>query len=378
MVGRKRVVETPEVLLQGNVAVAEAAIAVGCRFFGGYPITPSSEIMVRMAELLRAGDGVFIQMEDELASISAIIGASWSGSKSMTATSGPGLSLMQEALGYAYFTETPLVLVDIQRAGPATGQATHVGQGDIMQLRYGSHGDVFPVALVPWSVQECYDLTIRAFNLSEKYRVPVFLAADEAVGHLRENVVLHRNFEVVDRVKEGEGGPFGSPLPDGVPIMPSFGDGKRLMVTGSTHDGRGFRKVDDPEIHDALVTRLMRKTLDHVDEIVETEEHMLDDAEVAFFAYGVSARSALAAVKRLRSKGVKAGLLRALTIWPFPEKQVTQLGAKVKAIVVPELNKGMIAGVAREFTGTPVHAFTQTNGKIIEPNRLVKFVEELP
>lgn len=375
--GPEKTKRSDELLLQGNVAVAEAAARVGCRFFGGYPITPSSEIMVRMAELLRASGGVFIQMEDELASICAVIGASWSGARAMTATSGPGFSLMQEALGYAYFTETPLVLVNVQRAGPATGQATHVGQGDVMQFRYGSHGDVFPIALVPWSVQECYDLTIRAFNLSEKFRIPTFLATDEAVGHLRENVVLHDDFEVIDRVRVGDGDPFGSDLPDGVPVMPAFGDGKSLMVTGSTHNPQGFRRVDDPDIHDALVTRLMRKTTDHVDEIVETESYYMDDAEVAFFAYGISARSAMAATRRLRARGRKVGLLRTKTLWPFPEKQVKDLGDRVSAVVVPELNKGMMASVASAFSAAKVHAVTQTNGKTIKPERLVSFVEEL-
>jgi 2-oxoglutarate ferredoxin oxidoreductase subunit alpha len=305
------------------------------------------------------------------------VGASWSGAKVMTATSGPGFSLMQEGLGYAYFTETPLVLVDIQRAGPATGQATHVGQGDVMQFRYGSHGDVSPIALAPWSVQEMYDLTIRAFNLAEKYRLPVFLAADEAVGHMRETAILHENYDIVNRVKEGDGPPFGHDMPDGVPPMPAFGDGAALMVTGSTHNPQGFRKVDDPQIHDNLVTRLANKTEYHRDEIVEVEEYHLEDAEIGFFSYGISARSAYAAVNVLRKKGVKAGLLRTKTIWPFPEQQVEELGNKVKNIIVPELNRGMMAGVARGFTNTKVHSVTQTNGKTIAPKRLVKFVEEM-
>jgi len=303
--------------------------------------------------------------------------AASSGSKSMTATSGPGFSLMQEALGYAYFTETPLVVVDVQRAGPATGQATHVGQGDVMQYRYGTHGDVFPIALAPWSVQECYDLTIRAFNLSEKYRVPTFLATDEAIGHLRENVVLHDDFEIISRISEGDGDPFGSDKIDGVPVMPSYGEGKSLLVTGSTHNPKGFRKVDDPQIHDSLVTRLMHKTMDHADDIVETESYMLDDAQIGIFAYGISARTAIAAVKRLREKGIKAGMLRTKTIWPFPQKQIEELSSNVKAIVVPELNKGMMADVARGFSSVPVHSVTQTNGKAIKPNVLVSFVEEL-
>ncbi len=366
----------PQTLMQGNVAVAEAAIRVGCRFFGGYPITPSSEVMMRIAQLLRENNGTFIQMEDEIASICAVIGASWSGAKAMTATSGPGFSLMQEGLGYAYFTETPLVLVDVQRAGPATGQATHVAQGDVMQFKYGSHGDYYPIALAPWSVQELYDLTIRSFNLAEKYRVPVFLATDEAIGHARENIEIYEEFEIVDRVREGEGMPFGHDAPDGVPVMPAFGDGASLMVTGSTHNPQGFRKVDDPDVHNNLVTRLMRKTMDHVDDIVETEEYFLDDAEIAFFAFGISARTAVAAVRRLREKGVKAGLLRTRTLWPFPEKQITEVGKQVRALIVPELNKGMMASVARGYSQAPVHQINKTNGYVLEPEELIEYVEE--
>jgi 2-oxoglutarate ferredoxin oxidoreductase subunit alpha len=366
-----------KLLLQGNVAAAEGAIRAGCRFFAGYPITPSSEIMVRMAELLRERGGAFIQMEDEIASICAVIGAAWSGAKAMTATSGPGLSLMQEGLGYACFTETPLVLIDIQRAGPATGQATHVGQGDVMQFRYGSHGDVFPIALCPWSVQEMYDLTIRAFNLAERFRVPVFLAADEAIGHLRENVELHDRFEVVDRDRKVTDAPFGSDLQDGVPPMPAFGDGAALLVTGSTHDARGFRKVDDPRAHEALVTRLMRKTMDHVDELGAVEGFELDDAEIVFVAYGISARTALAAMGRLRAKGVRAGLLRLVTLWPFPEDKVRAACDGARAVVVPELNQGMISQVVRGCTCAPVRGLNRTDGHAIGPEQLMRFAGEL-
>ncbi len=369
--------ELPTVLMQGNVAAAEAAVRAGCNFFAGYPITPSSELMARIAELLREREREFIQMEDEIASICAVIGASWAGARAMTATSGPGFSLMQEGLGYAYFTETPLVLVDVQRAGPATGQATHVAQGDVMQMRYGSHGDVFPIAVSPWSVQELYDLTIRAFDLAERFRLPVFVATDEAVGHLRETIRLHDDFEVASRVRRGDGPPFGCDAPGCVPPMPAFGDGAELMVTGSTHDPRGFRKVDAPDVHDELVTRLMRKTLDRADEIVETESYLLDDAELGFFAYGISARSAIAAVERLRERGVRAGLLRTRTVWPFPEKEVRRLGDSVEALIVPELNKGMIADVARACCAAPVHAVVQTDGRTIPPQLLVERAEEL-
>jgi 2-oxoglutarate ferredoxin oxidoreductase subunit alpha len=268
------------------------------------------------------------------------------------------------------------VLIDVQRAGPATGQATHVAQGDVMQFKYGSHGDYYPIAVAPWSVQELYDLTIHAFNLAEKYRLPVFVATDEAIGHARENVEIYEEFEIFNRVRKGDGPPFGHDAPDGVPVMPAFGDGANLMVTGSTHNPLGFRKVDDPEVHDTLVTRLMRKTMDHVDEIVETEDYYLDDAEIGFFSFGISARTSIAAVKRLREKGVKAGLLRTRTLWPFPEKQVSELGKQVRALIVPELNKGMYASVARAYSEAPVHQINKTNGYVLEPKELIEYVEE--
>ena len=256
--------------LSGNEAAAEGAIAAGCRFYAGYPITPSSEIMERMPLRLREAGGVFIQMEDEIASISAVIGASWAGAKAMTATSGPGFSLMQESIGYAAFTETPCVIVDVQRAGPCTGQATKVGSGDIMQAKWGSHGDYQVIALSPWSVQEMYDLTLRAFNLSERYRVPAMVLSEETVGHLRENISIPARIEVWDR-KKGKGeAPFGTKEEDGVPPMPAFGEGERLAITGSTHDAYGFRKTDEPEVHAELVERINRKIIKNRQKIVET------------------------------------------------------------------------------------------------------------
>ena len=240
----------------GNEAAAEGAIAAGCRFYAGYPITPSSELMERMAARLMRVGGIFIQMEDEMASISAALGASWAGAKAMTATSGPGFSLMQESIGYAAFTETPCVIVDVQRAGPATGQATKVGGGDIMQAKWGSHGDYQVIALSPWSVQEMYDLTLRAFNLSERYRVPTFIMAEESIGHLRENILVDAKVEVWDRKKVKGASPFGTEEEDSVPPMPSLGEGERLAITGSTHDAYGFRKTDDPGAHANLVKRI--------------------------------------------------------------------------------------------------------------------------
>jgi len=364
----------PEYLL-GNVAATEGALAAGCRFFAGYPITPSSEIMHLMAVRLRElEDGVFIQMEDEIASISALIGAAWAGKKSMTATSGPGLSLMMEGLGYAAMTETPCVLVDVQRAGPSTGQATHVGSGDVLQVRHGSHGDYMPVAFSPWSVQEMFDLTVKAFNWAERLRVPAFLLADEAVGHLRESAVLKKDVETWDRPRpQGpieDVTPFGTAEPDGVPPMPHFGEGANLLVTGSTHDARGFRKVDDPDIQDTLVNRLTAKVLSKRDEIVETESYFLDDAKVAVVAYGFTARSALAAVKECRKEGKAVGLLRLKTLWPFADKEVAKLSAHVRSIVFPEMNLGQLAGVARQHARCNVVSLPQTNGRVISPGSI--------
>lgn len=362
--------------MQGNIAAAHGAFRAGCRFFAGYPITPSSEIMTEMAVLLRK-DGVFIQMEDEIASISAAIGASLAGTKSMTATSGPGFSLMQESIGYAYFTETPLVIIDVQRAGPATGQASRTAQGDMMQMRYGTHGDMFPIALCPWSVQEMFELTVRAFNLAEAYRMPVIVAADESIAHARETVVLPEQVTIMHRNRTITETPFGTDDPFGVPPLPAFGDGAKLLVTGSTHDGRGFRQVEDPDCHEKLVQRLMNKSLLRQDEIVETESLYLDDATIVFFAFGISARSAAAAVKLLRNRGCKAGLLRTRTYWPFPQNAISALPKSVKHIMVPELNCGMTADVLRGVTTIPVHAFPQVNGEPIFPSRLAAAAEAL-
>ena len=329
--------------------------------------------MSHMAALLE-DTGAFIQMEDEIAAVSAIIGASWSGAKAMTATSGPGLSLMQEGIGYAYFTETPVVIVDVQRAGPATGQATHTAQGDVMQYKYGSHGDIYPIALAPWSVQEMYDLTIAAFNLAEQYRVPVFVSTDQSIAQARETMVLHSNFDIVHRRRDIDAPSFGSDAPDGVPPMPAFGDGARLLVTGSTHDENGFRRVDDPAAHDKLVTRLKNKTERHIRDIVTVDTERLDDAEIVFFAFGITGRAASRAVKLLRQAGTKAGLVRPKALWPFDAEGFRDLTANARHVVVPELNTGMMAGMLRSCVRAPVHSVTQTNGEPIYPHRLMEIV----
>jgi len=361
----------------GNEAAAEGALAAGCRFYAGYPITPSSEIMEHLARRLPEVGGVFIQMEDEIGSISAVVGAAWAGAKSMTATSGPGFSLMQETIGYAAFTETPCVIIDVQRAGPCTGQATRVGAGDIMQAKWGSHGDYQTVAFSPWSVQEMYDLTIRAFNCSEQYRVPVIVLAEEAVGHLRENIQIGPKLEIISRKKQKGAPPFATEAEDGVPPMPMFGEGERLAITGSTHDGYGVRKTDDPEIQARLINRINQKILAHQKDIIETESHFLDDAQVALIAYGFTARSSLFAVKQMRRQKARVGLLRLKTLWPFPEEEVVRLGRSVRKIIIPEMNRGQVAGEVRKVCSADVLSLSQTNGEIIRPETIMAELEKV-
>lgn len=364
--------------LSGNDAAAEGAIAAGCRFYGGYPITPSSEIMEYMSRELVPRGGAFLQMEDEIASISSVVGASWSGAKAMTATSGPGLSLMQECLGYAAFTETPVVVVDVQRAGPCTGQATKVGAGDIMAVKWGSHGDYQVVALSPWSVQEMFSLTVEAFNLSEKLRVPAFLLAEEATGHLRERVDLPETIEIYSRDYAPKQPPFGCDEPDGIPPMPCFGAGEKLMVTGSTHDQWGFRKTEGPEFHDRLVRRLSQKVLSRKAEICRHEGYYLDDAEVVVVAYGFTARSALRAVRQARQEGMAVGLLRLITIWPFDGELISRVAQEARGFLVPEMNLGQVDGLVRSAAGdTPVKSLTQVNGSTISPASILAALGEM-
>lgn len=360
----------------GNEAAAEGAIASGCRFYAGYPITPSSELMERMAVRLPEAGGVFVQMEDEIASISAVIGASWAGAKAMTATSGPGFSLMQESIGYAAFTETPCVVIDVQRAGPCTGQATKVGSGDIMQAKWGSHGDYQVIALSPWSVQEMYDLTIRAFDLSERFRVPTFVMAEESVGHLRENVRVKSRVKVRDRTRGERGTVSWTNDPAGVAPMKILGAGGRLLVTGSTHDERGFRKTDDPGAHERLVAHINEKILKNKNAIIETEDYFLNDSERVVVAYGFTARTALFAVNRLRKEGMRVGLLRLKTLWPFPEEAVKELGRKVRRLVVPEMNRGQVAGEVKKACRSEVVSVTQTNGEVISPEKILQALRE--
>jgi len=333
--------------MSGDEACAEGAISAGCRFFAGYPITPATEIAERMAQRLPEVGGTYIQMEDEIASMAAILGASWGGVKAMTATSGPGFSLMMENIGLGLMLETPCVVVDIQRGGPSTGLPTLTGQGDMMQARWGSHGCYSIIALSPDSPQELYDFTIRAFNLSERYRLPVLVMSEAATGHMYEKVVIPpiSEIEMVPRrkpiVSPDEYLPF-EPDADLVPAMANAGDGYGFHVTGLTHDERGYPTVA-VEIQDKLVRRLVEKIEKNRNEIIELEEDGIDDAEVVVCSYGIAARVSLIAVERAREEGIKVGMLRLITVWPFPQDRVREIARQVKAFVVPEINYGQIA-----------------------------------
>ncbi len=336
-----------EFFMNGDIACAEGAISAGCRFFAGYPITPATEIAERMAERLPEVGGTFIQMEDEIASMNAVLGASWGGVKAMTATSGPGFSLMMENLGLGIMTETPCVLTDVQRAGPSTGLPTLVGQGDMMQARWGSHGCYSIIALSPSSPQEMYEFTIKEFNHSEKYRVPVLLMADEAVAHMSERVVIPPPKDITllprrkPKVPPEEYLPY-MPEVDLVPPMANAGEGYRFHVTGLTHDERGY-PVMNAEAQDKLVRRLVQKIEKNRDDIIEIEKDGIDDAEVVVCAYGISARISKFAVELARRKGIKVGMLKLITVWPFPDETVKRIASKIKAFIVPEINCGQIA-----------------------------------
>ena len=312
-------------------------------------------------------------MEDELASMAAVIGASWAGAKAMTATSGPGLSLMMENLSYALMTETPLVLVDIQRAGPSTGQATRPSQGDVMQARWGAGSDYEIIVLAPWSVSEMYYETIRAFNLAERFRVPVILLGDESVGHLREKVEIAPELTVYNRLRQPGGAPFGEAS---VPPMPSFGQGAKLMITGSTHDAYGYRRTSSAEAQQALVQRLASKINACAEEIAASELLLADEEELdlLFVAYGMTSRSAYRAAQMLRRDGVRAGLLRLRTLWPFAETAVRQVAARAARVLVPEMNRGQILREVQRFIPS-ARGYHRTDGEVISPAEIVAAVQ---
>ncbi|HQN18029.1 MAG TPA: 2-oxoacid:acceptor oxidoreductase subunit alpha [Syntrophobacteraceae bacterium] len=369
--------------ITGDVACAEGALAAGCRFFAGYPITPATEIAEHLAARLPEVGGTFVQMEDEIAAMAAILGASCAGAKSMTATSGPGFSLMMENLGLGICTETPCVVVNVQRAGPSTGLPTLGAQGDMMQARWGSHGHYEIIALAPASPQEIFYETINAFNLSETYRTPVLIMTDEVTGHLSERVTIPESRAIRLRSRPRARGrkdrfkPF-LPGPNGVPPMAIAGEGYGIHVTGLTHDVRGY-PVTTAEAQVAMIARLTDKVRRNLDDIVRTESYRLDDADLALVSYGVSARSSLAAVDEARQLGIKAGLLRLITVWPFPEEQLRRLAERVKAIVTVEINLGQIHLEVQRCSGgrTPAFLVGHAGGTVIPPEEIVAMLKEI-
>jgi 2-oxoglutarate ferredoxin oxidoreductase subunit alpha len=372
-----------ELLLQGNEAVVEGALRAGCRFFAGYPITPATEISEVLSVRLPQVEGTFIQMEDEIASLGAVIGASLAGVKAMTATSGPGFSLMQENLGFAIIAEVPCVLVNVMRGGPSTGLPTFPSQSDVMQARWGTHGDHPIIVLSASTVRECYDITIRAFNLSEKFRIPVIVLIDEVVAHMREKIVLsdEEEIKIFNRVKPTMPPEWYIPFqdtPSGVPAMANFGEGYRYHVTGLTHDIRGFPTSRQDEIG-PLIARLHRKISQHFSEIQMAEYFQTEDAEMTIVAYGCVARSAKRAVVEAREKGIKVGLLKLMTIWPFMRSAVEKVLQTSKVLIVPEMNMGQISrevkrvnrGIAKVLT------LNKVDGTIITPQEILNRIMEV-
>jgi len=359
----------------GNEACVEGALAAGCRFFAGYPITPANEISEHLSERLPQLGGTFMQMEDELASIGAVMGASWAGRKAMTATSGPGFSLMQETIGWGFMTETPCVVVDVQRAGPGTGQATKSAQGDVMQARWGTHGDYAAIVLSPNSAQEMFELTIRAFNLSEGYRTPVVLLADETIAHVRERVSVPQGYpEIVNRRRPNPGDThfFGS---EAVAPMPEVGGGFNVAVTASTHDEVGMRFTQGAPVHRRMIEALNAKIYNHTSDIVETERHNIENCDVGIVSFGCTSRSVYEATERAEAAGVGVGYVRLKTIWPFPEEPVARLAESASRIIVPEMNLGQISGEVERIAGRKVVKLNKVGGgELITPEEILEVV----
>ena len=369
----------------GDMACVYGGLLAGCSFFGGYPITPASEVAEGMARRLPRVGGTYIQMEDEIGSIAAVIGAAWGGAKSMTATSGPGFSLMMENYGYAVMTETPCVIVNVQRTGPSTGQPTLGAQGDMMQARWGTHGDLEALALAPSTVQECLDFTIEAFNLSEKYRNPAVVMTDGEVGHLRERIIVpeEKDLNLIERVPATVSKEKFIPFTNSqtrnskVPDFPTFGTGYRTYVTGLTHNEKGFPATDKQPDHERLVKRIVTKITDDADKLVMVEKTHLEDADIAFVTYGATARPAESATEMGRKNGIKVGLLRLKLVWPFPEKEIIKLAKQVDKIIVPEMNLGQIVHPVREFSDgqCKVISAPKIGGEMHFPQELYKFLE---
>lgn len=371
-------------LMQGNEAAVEGAIAAGMRFFAGYPITPSTEIAEQCAVRLPQVGGKFIQMEDEIASIAAVLGASATGMKAMTATSGPGFSLKQENIGYGIMAEIPCVIVDVQRSGPSTGLPTSPSQGDYMQARWGTHGDHAIIALSPSSVSETYTLMIRAFNLSEKYRTPVIFLMDEIVGHMREGITLPKQKDLIINQRKSsfhDGAhkrAFYVPEGQYVPAMKPFGKGERYNITGLAHDISGF-PTNSPEVANALITRLIEKIDANADDIIRVEEYAMEDAETAVVCFGGTARAVMSAVEDARAAGRKVGMFRPITVWPFPEKQLCAHLPHLKNILMVEHNHGqMLLEVQRSTAhAVPVHFLGRLDGTVITPEEIKSKLEEM-
>ena len=374
---------TGEHYLDGDKACAEGSLAAGCRFFAGYPITPSTEVAERVSERFPMVGGIFIQMEDELASMAAILGASWAGVKSMTVTSGPGFSLMMENIGLGAMLETPCVVVNVQRGGPSTGLPTLPGQADMMQARWGSHGDYEIIALSPNSPQECFDLSITAFNLSEKYRVPVLFMMDECVGHMTEKVVIPESDKIdifprkLTNKKPKEYLPYAYGK-DLIPEMVKAGDGYYFHVTGLTHDERGYPDMSW-ETQEKCVRRLLEKINKHADDIYIVEEENIENAEIIVLSYGITSRVALRGIQLAQEDGIKnIGRIRLITVWPFPEKRIHDLASKIKAFVVPEMNYGqMIFEVERCVAGQCKSILVPHGGGTVhKPESIYKAIKE--
>ena len=369
--------------IDGDYAACEGALAAGCRFAAGYPITPSTEVVERFASRIPMVGGVFIQMEDEIASSIAIQGAVWGGKKVMSVTSGPGLSLMMEHIGYAAITETPSVWVDVQRGGPSTGLPTLPAQADMMQVKWGSHGDYGVIALSPNSPQECFDLIIKAFNLAEEYRCPVFFMMDEVVGHMTERVVIPPadQIEIAPRKwttkPPGEFRLYETTAMDLVPEMIKAGDGYRVHVTGLTHDERGYPAMN-PQAQDALIRRLKDKIAKNSEKLVDVRMDGVEGADVVVLSYGITSRIVTAALEEARKRGVKVGHLRLITCWPFPAKLVREIASKAKAIVFPELNMGqMVLEAERAVAGKiPVISVPHAGGTVHDPDVIVENIME--
>ena len=375
--------ETKARLMQGNEAIAEGAIAAGVTFFAGYPITPSTEIAEQMAKLLPQIGGTFLQMEDEIGAMGAILGASLAGAKVMDATSGPGFSLKQELIGYAACAEIPCVVVNVQRVGPSTGQPTAPSQGDVMQVRWGTHGDHPIIALSPWSVRESFDMAVMSVNYAERFRSPVILLTDEIVGHLRENVVLPSADELdiyprrLPNKTRAEGYQPFAVGEDLVPDVARFGDGYRIHVTGLLHDETGFPS-GSPVVTETMLHRLHEKINRVGEEIIHTEEYFMEDVEFAVVSYGGTARTAYEAVREARAEGIRVGFLRLKTIWPFADAAIGRLADRVKKILVAELNYGQLVGeVTRAAHGTPVRPCLKYNMLDFTPQEIAAAIREM-